>query len=207
MSFDPAAEFDRQTDTLRAAGYPAVDALTALRDPVLALAHPAPEPGRVPFLLVVPAPPRETMPLTRLAGPGQVSGLLPDLDRFTPLPALDVPPGPYALVGVERGEEFCGRVPTDALAAIAGRDRTPLTIEEGVAFITHFPAALEKNKCFSLAGSRCGDKRVPALWISRRAPMLGWCWAGNPHSWLGVASSAGRIGLHRLPASRYRGSY
>ena len=43
-----------------------------------------------------------------------------------------------------------------------------------------------------LAGSRCGDRRVPALWISEGAPKLGWCWAGNPHTWLGTASAGSR---------------
>jgi hypothetical protein len=39
-----------------------------------------------------------------------------------------------------------------------------------------------------------GDRRVPALWISGGAPKLGWCWAGNPHTWLGSASCATRLG-------------
>jgi hypothetical protein len=52
---------------------------------------------------------------------------------------------------------------------------------------------LRKNKCFSLLASRCGDKRVPAIWISGKAPKLGWCWAGNPHSWLGSASAGARL--------------
>jgi len=210
VRFDAGTEFDRQISTLLTAGYPAVSAMSAaalrdllepLREPVLAVAEGGPEPGRMPFLLVPVLPPALTMPLTALAGrPGQVSRLLPDLDRFTPLPDLQVPAaGAYALLGVERGEEFCGRVPTEALAEIAGRGRTPLTVAEGVALVTQFPAALAKNRCFSLGGSRCGDKRVPALWISAGAPMLGWCWAGNPHSWLGVASTGSRIRLHGLP--------
>ena len=33
---------------------------------------------------------------------------------------------------------------------------------------------------------------VPAIWISNRAPKLGWCWAGNPHTWLGSASCSDR---------------
>jgi hypothetical protein len=56
-----------------------------------------------------------------------------------------------------------------------------------------------------LLGSRCGDRRVPALWISggsardggtarRGAAKLGWCWAGNHHTWLGHASAAQRVG-------------
>lgn len=203
MTFDAAAEFDRQVDTLVAAGYPELTELAgpsfaalleALRPAVLAAAGagPAPTPGRLPFLLVVPARPARTVPLTALGGqPGQVSRHLTDLDRFIPvLPLPDA--GAYAVLDVQRGEEFCGRVPDQAFAELAGRGRTPLTVEEGVALVTLSPGSLEKNKCFSLGGSRCGDRRVPALWISAKAPMLGWCWAGNPHSWLGVASCEAR---------------
>jgi hypothetical protein len=42
------------------------------------------------------------------------------------------------------------------------------------------------------------DARTPAVWISggtgrdgvesRGAPKVGWCWAGNRHTWLGFAS-------------------
>jgi hypothetical protein len=82
--------------------------------------------------------------------------------------------------------------PADAMPVIRSRGRTPLTIDEGIAVVTHAPHLLEKNKCFMLSGSRRNDRRVPALWISERAPKLGWCWDGNPHTWLGVASAAGR---------------
>jgi len=61
-------------------------------------------------------------------------------------------------------------------------------------FFDQHPELLERNHCFSLAGSRRGDRRVPALWISRNAPKLGWCWEGNPHDWLGCASAAVRVG-------------
>ena len=43
-----------------------------------------------------------------------------------------------------------------------------LTIEEGIALVTHYPEAAARNAGFSLLGSRCGDRRVPALWISER---------------------------------------
>ena len=102
-------------------------------------------------------------------------------------------PGPaYVLVDVDRGEEFCGVLPEDALPVIHGRGRTPLTIDEGVALVTHPPRLLEKNQCFMLSGSRRADRRVPALWINRGASKLGWCWDGNPHSWLGTASAGWR---------------
>jgi hypothetical protein len=44
-------------------------------------------------------------------------------------------------------------------------------------------AALEQ-----LAAAGAGDRRVPGLWISGGAPKLGFCWAVNHHTWLGVAS-------------------
>ena len=68
-----------------------------------------------------------------------------------------------------------------------------LTIEEGLAFLHAVPEALEKNKCFHTGASRGTDRRVPALWISDRAPHLGWCWEHNHHTWLGVASAEERV--------------
>jgi hypothetical protein len=75
---------------------------------------------------------------------------------------------------------------------LATGGRSPLTIEEEIALITHSPEVLVKNKCFSLGGSRSGDRRVPAIWINRHAPKLGWCWEANPHTWLGMASAGCR---------------
>ncbi|MEU5514966.1 DUF5701 family protein [Streptomyces griseoaurantiacus] len=158
--------------------------------------------GRVPFVLVVGralAPVERTMPLTTLHG-GRLPGFVDrsfepgSLERFLATEEARPPgrDGVHLLCEVERGEEFCGVVPGDAMATVAERGRTPLTIEEGIALLTLFPEILVKNKCFSLGGSRCGDRRVPALWISKRAPKLGWCWEGNPHTWLGMASAGAR---------------
>ncbi|NIH78544.1 hypothetical protein FHX46_001074 [Amycolatopsis viridis] len=204
---DPTAEFDRQVGTLLARGYPALagldeDAFTGLVEPLRAQARggePGPEAERVPFLLVVTrkiAPIEETMPRTTLHG-GRLPGFVDhsfeagSLEWFVATPELPAPEA-YLLFDVERGEEFCGVVPKDAMRVVADRGRTLLTIDEGVALITQFPQVLVKNKCFSLGGSRCGDRRVPAIWISKRAPKLGWCWEGNPHTWLGMASAGSR---------------
>jgi len=211
------SRFQSQVDRLLELGYPALAGLgesdfRRLLDP---LAGPAaalersPEgkpseeaPGRAPFVVVVTrnlVDPYATAPLLRLVGsrkPGVVDRNHADGDLATyhPLPELEVPDAAaYLLVDVERGEEFCGVRPEDALPVIAGRGRTPLTIDEGIALVTHAPHLLEQNRCFMLSGSRRHDRRVPALWISDRAPKLGWCWDGNPHSWLGVASAARRL--------------
>ena len=210
MPYDASTEFDRQVRTLLELGYPAVAGLSAadfadllepLRAGVLARTAGAapPTPDRVPFVLVVTrklVPAEESVPRTTLkTKPGAISWLLADLDRFVAIESLDLPASDaYAILDVDRGAEFCDLPPATALPTVAARDRTPLTIEEGIALATQFPATLEKNKCWSLAGSRCGDRRVPALWISKAAPMLGWCWYGTPHTWLGLASCGGRVG-------------
>jgi hypothetical protein len=206
------AEIDRQLDVLVAKGYPALAGLgepefRALADPVRVAATgvvpAAPSEQQVPFLLVTTrdvVPAEDAMPLTTLLGrakPGVVDrnhgeG---DLAGYLPIDAVRVPAARlYALLDVERGEEFCDVRPQDALPVVLGRGRTPLTIDEGVALVTQFPQVLQKNRCFMLSGSRRHDKRVPALWIGQGAPKLGWCWDGNPHSWLGTASVGARLG-------------
>ncbi|MGW4678050.1 DUF5701 family protein [Micromonospora taraxaci] len=214
--FDAETEFDRQVDHLVHLGYPALAGLseTAFRDLVAPLRAkavegtaglPAPTDARVPFLLVITrdlvgVP--ERLGLTTLAGkrkPGVLDRNYAedDLPRFDPIKELEVPAGPaYLLLDVDRGEEFRNLAPATAMEGMTAQGRLPLTIDEGLAFVTLHPAALASNRCFSLVGSRCGDKRVPALWISQGAPKLGWCWYGNPHTWLGSASARPeRVGL------------
>ncbi|MBM0229074.1 MULTISPECIES: DUF5701 family protein [Micromonospora] len=210
--FDAEAEFDRQVSTLLRLGYPELaglteEAFTALVTPLRAAAvagppggaeHRPPTEARAPFLLVIT---RELVPvearlgLTTLAGkpkPGFLDRNFPaaDLPRFDPIKELEAPAGPaYLLFDVDRGEEFRNLAPAAAMEGMTAQGRLPLTIDEGIAFVTQHPAALASNRCFSLVGSRCGDKRVPALWISQGAPKLGWCWYGNPHTWLGSATA------------------
>jgi hypothetical protein len=114
---------------------------------------------------------------------------------FSPIDDLGVPAGPaYLTVDIDTGKETLNVTPDDALPRIADRGRSPLTIEEGVAVLTHYPGALRSMNAFSLLGSRSGDRRVPALWTSKGSPRLGWCWAGNRHTWLGSASCTSRLG-------------
>ena len=210
MPVDLSSALETQLDRLVELGYPALAgqdeaAFRAVVEPLRGLAAALPETvaaaGRTPFVLVVTrdlVKPEDTVPLLRLVGsskPGRVDRNHADGDLATyhPLPELAVPRAPaYLLVDVDRGEEFCGVRPEAALPVIRERGRTPLTIDEGIAVVTHAPHLLEKNKCFMLSGSRRHDRRVPALWSSERAPKLGWCWDGNPHDWLGVASAADR---------------
>jgi hypothetical protein len=102
----------------------------------------------------------------------------------------------YLLVDIDRGKENINLPPNQAIPLIRQANRHPLTIDEGIAIVTHFPDFLIKNNCFSLLASRHqGDQRVPAIWINaKKEPNLGWCWDGNPHTWLGSASCKARIG-------------
>jgi hypothetical protein len=207
--------FTAQVDRLVSLGYPGLAGLSEPdfrarlapleeRVPAVGSAEPVDAAGgRVPWVLVVSRdliPPEPRVPLLRLAG-GRRPGVVDrnhgdgDLATYHPLPELGVPAASaYLLLDVERGEEFCGVRPEDALPVIRGRCREPLTIDEGIAVVTQAPELLVKNQCFMLSGSRRHDRRVPAVWISERAPKLGWCWDGNPHTWLGVASAGGRTG-------------
>lgn len=200
------------------------DRLRALAAPLLARwdAHPdadaqpvAPAPDdAAPLLILHPrvAPASALVPLLERAGkPGFVVPDMTDLADFAPIDGLVVPDAEvYAVVGVERGDDLTGRTPDDALPELLARGRTPLTIHEGLCWALQEPDVLERNHCFMTVGSRKRaarglDRRVPALWISggadrdggparRGAPKLGWCWAGNHHTWLGFASAAARVG-------------
>lgn len=201
-------ELDRQVRHLVEKGYPAlagmaVDAFEALFEPLRQVAAtlewPRDPAGRVPMVVVVKrelVAPEQALPLTALKGkPGFVDFKPGGLETFVPLDELAVPASPvYLLFDVDTGAETLNVTPNEALETIRSQSRTPLTIDEGIALITQFPETLRKNACFSLLGSRSGDRRVPALWISQGRPKLGWCWAGNPHTWLGSASAGARRG-------------
>lgn len=206
LETDLDTELDRQLTRLLASGQ-LPDAgwsesrlrheVAALR-PALAAATnglSSPTRERMPFVLVLPgvAPSVAVTTLRLGSKPGFLSADTSDIDDFRAIVGLDVPGGLYAAVDVRRGEEHLGATPDEAMAAFAADGRSPLTIGEGLALLTVSPESLEKNHCFQTPGSRIGDRRVPGLWISGRAPKLGFCWAGNRHGWLGIASCAGRV--------------
>lgn len=209
MSALPAAvpteaelEFDRQVDALASTGLPDLldlqDAcfrawLEPLRD-VLPAADEATAPG-IPFVVVLPElPVLDVLGAVHTVGGGGFTTMEPDdLARFRPLAELEVPSGPYLLLDVDTGPDTLGHTPAEVLPKITANSRSPLTIAEGLAVLVSDHGVLRSRNCFSLLGSRCGDKRVPALWVSARRPRLGWCYQGAPHDWLGSASCAGRM--------------
>lgn len=197
------AELERQLENLLRLGYPALMGTSEpeLRSAVenLALRLPGsstvdPE-DHIPFVLVPAAPLRESaLLMTKDDRPATLMIEDDHLGRYAPIEGVTVPDAPvYLLTDIDTGSEFTNVTPETALGAITARGRTPLTIAEGIALVTQRPDMLRKNKCFSLLASRRGNQQVPAIWISERAPKLGWCWDRNPHTWLGSASAAARI--------------
>jgi hypothetical protein len=195
-------EFDRQVDVLAMTGLPEALDLTercfrASVEPLRDLLPPAePDGERIPFVVVVPhlpvVPVLETV--HTVGGSGFTTMDDDDLARFRPLPELQVPATPYLLTDVDPGADTLNLPPAQVLPQLEAAGRSPLTIAEGLAVLVSDPGVLRGRNCFSLLGSRAGDKRVPALWISARRPRLGWCYQGAPHTWLGSASCAGRLG-------------
>lgn len=203
---DPAAEFDRQVAVYEALG--AADllgvpgALAERVAPLRGLATgTAPAPGSAEredaadFVLVLPElDPNDLAPAMRRGEQRGVSVIgREEMATYLPIRGVAVPAGPYLLTGIDVGSDFRDVRPQDALVTIRERGRTGLTIAEGVALAVVRPDLLRPNRCWSLLASRAGNQRVPAVWISQRRAKLGWCWDGNPHTWLGAASAGARV--------------
>lgn len=199
-----------QAERLIALGVPDLTGLSAdhLRDVAAATASEA----QGALLAIHPrrARPSALAPLLRHEGkPGFVVVDMTDVDAFAPVPAAAIPDSDVYLVsGIDRGDHLANWSPDEALPAIVADGRSPLTLTEGILWLLQQPDALERNHCFMTIGSRKQkspttlDTRTPAIWISngtgrdgatrRGAPKVGWCWAGNRHTWLGFASAVHR---------------
>jgi hypothetical protein len=212
---DRASEFDRQVENLLARGYPDLAGLREeellsrvepLRERLVALPPPG-DPARLPFAIVVTrqlVATEAAMARVELGGRPGMTRLEPVApERFVPIPELELPrEAVYLVADVETGRDTLDVTPDEAHGRIRRAGRSALTIDEAIAVVTHFPEVLRARSCFSILGSRCGDRRVPALWVSGGSPRLGWCWAGNPHTWLGSASCGGRVGAEAgIPAT------
>lgn len=198
-----------QADRLIALGLHAVAGLSA--DEVRGAARSAPT---ADSLLVVHPDRLRPSDLAPMLWLGEHAGFIvedmTDVDDFAPIAGAEPPRTPlYLLSGLDRGDAMAGWSPDEALPALTGTGRTPLTLVEGMHWVLHQPDALDRNHCFMTIGSRRRksggrlDTRTPALWISngtgrdgrarRDAPKVGWCWAGNRHTWLGFASALDRV--------------
>jgi len=211
MVNDTEAEFIRQVNNLIDKGYPKLAGLSErmFRTKLMPLktavrkvknAKPDLEKGTLPFVLVIKSdwiPSDKMMKKVERAGKKGVVAMQPCRpDQFSAIESISIPEGQaYIIAGIDRGRKSLNVRPEDAMKTIKKARRSPLTIDEGIALVTHVPDFLMKNNCYSLLASRRKDQRVPAIWINgARAPKLGWCWDRNPHTWLGSASCKDRLG-------------
>lgn len=207
---DLSKEFDRQVETLLVKGYPQAAQLPVnrfledvkpLKDHLQKITAQGVDlkVGRLPFVIVVKQELVATDKAMALVDwhskPGVINLFPHEFSDFSLIESVSVPEAPiYLLVDIDRGQSNIDLPPNQALKQIVQAQRSPLTIDEGIALVTHFPEFLIKNNCFSLLASRYpGNQRVPAIWISQKQPKLGWCWDGNPHTWLGSASCKLRL--------------
>jgi Family of unknown function (DUF5701) len=202
-------EFDRQLDNLLAKGYPELagtsrEAFVEQVAPLeqrLSEAKARANGSAISFVIVVKGTlvsTEQAMSRIELGGKEGFVRMHPtEPAEYAAIDGLDVPRAPaYLAVDLDTGGTTLNVTPDDALGTISTQGRSPLTIDEGVAVVTHHPELLRTRNAFSILGSRRGDRRVPAIWVSGGAPRLGWCWAGNPHSWLGSASCGARVAAH-----------
>ncbi len=210
MSSNLDTEFNRQLQNLLNKQYPKLANITeeefiqqceSLKDQLenLSLLEVDLEKGTLPFVLVVTnlIPSETIMEVTEKNGVNGVTILRPHTSaNFKTIEEVQLPKtNIYLLVDIDRGKENINLPPAEAMKLIKAANRSPLTIDEGIAIITQYPEFLMKNNCFSLLASRTGtDQRVPAIWINaKKQPNLGWCWDGNPHTWLGSGSCGRRV--------------
>lgn len=195
------AELDQQVRTLHDLGYPELAGISGadldlLVKPLYDLVPEKAE-GTIPLLLVVRNPLVPTVDaVSRWSVKGKAgwTDMADELAGYRPIDGVDVPDAPvYLLLDVDTGADTLNVRPDDALPMVLARGRTPLTIDEGVALVTHLPDVFTTHNAFQALASRAGNKRIPSFWPSKGAPRLGWCWAGNPHTWLGAASAGSRL--------------
>lgn len=211
MLNNPVAEFDRQADALRqhiSSGVFHAPAefdqeVAAVRPAIVELAQTAaPRGGNIPVVIVLKQQP---FPYAHLVGQLVAKGragfieMTPKVpDDFRDDASLNLPAGTiYVLWDVDTGGDMLNISPADSVAVLAGKGRTPLTMQEGLFAALAVPEILTDRKNFNsiqMPGSRIADDlRVPSIWVSKGAPRLGWCWFGNPHTWLATASAKARI--------------
>ena len=199
-------EFDRQIDALVMTGLPealelAEECFRACAEPLRDLLPPVSgQTERIPFVVVFPAVP--VVPVLEtvhtLGGTGFTTMSGDDLAALRPLPELHVPAGPYLLLDVDLGGDTVDTPPEEVLGRLTATGRSPLTLAEGLALLVSDPGVLRSRNPFSLAGSRADDQRIPAIWQTARRPLLGWWEQTAPHTWLGTASCADRLGEPHL---------
>lgn len=197
--------FDQQVKTLIKNSYPQAADMTEdqfleyikpLREKISKIAKV--ENGYIPFLIVIPkqfVSISKQMSLVKLY---DKSGLI-ELDHNTLQNArrVKILNTPYLIFDVEDGALRQNISPKTCRRQFAKEGRYGLTVEEGIALVTHFPQILE-NHFIDLPGSHCGfpdshSAGVPHLWLTtKNGPKVACGPADNRSQFWGSASCGSR---------------
>ena len=154
--------------------------------------------GHIPFVIVIKNDViggEKAMPLIELEDKkGYTTMSADEIKGFKPIEGVKIPNGKaYLAIDIETGKTTLGKTPDEAIKKIKSEDRSPLTLEEGVALITHHPEILKDNYVWA-PGSRLGDDGVALLWLYEGRPKLDWNWANHSRAKWGSASCGSRVG-------------
>src|SRR3989344_1103661 len=154
--------------------------------------------GHIPFVIVIKnnvIGGEKAMPLIELEDKkGYTTMSVDEIKGFKPIEGVKIPNGKaYLAIDIETGKTTLGKTPDEAIKKIKTEDRSPLTLEEGVALITHHPEILKDNYVWA-PGSRRGDVGVADLWLGGGEPGLSWGGASSSVAKWGSASCGSRVG-------------
>ena len=109
--------------------------------------------GKLPFVIVVKQSLldiEKAVSLTYRERKQSLTNMFPHTPaEFLPISDVTIPESDiYLLVNIDRGKETRNIRPNEALQSILKQNHSPLTIDEGIAILTHYPQFLQKNNCF-----------------------------------------------------------
>ncbi|HVR77977.1 MAG TPA: DUF5701 family protein [Acidimicrobiia bacterium] len=140
--------FDRQASRFVALGYPEVLGMTApaflrLVDRLRSKAD-GQEGNDIPFVVVIPSSMVSISDQLSLVehDEGGVTQFLKDEDLIV-RSGIAIPDEPYLAKGIDVGDQLRGVSPDAAVEHLIGEGRSPLTITEGAALLTHYPHILD----------------------------------------------------------------
>ena len=155
--------------------------------------------GHIPFVIVIKNDvlgAEKAMPLVELEDKkGYTTMSADEIKNFKPIEGVKIPNGrAYLAVDIETGKTSLGKTPDEAIKKIKSEDRSPLTLEEGVALVTHHPEILKDNYVWMPGSRPRGGGGVANGWLYEGRPGLGWSWAGYSDAEWGSASCGSRVG-------------
>lgn len=154
------------------------------------------ENGHIPFLIVIPkhvvsiqsqlirikVGSRSCPPLSRM---------MIDFNSFKNAEGIITPDVPYLIFDIDDGASMLG-VSSDNYKEILGKqNRQALTVEEGIALVTHYPEVLQDH-AIDMLGSSHVEADIPVLWLNDGWPYLS-CRMNHAILNGGAASCGGRI--------------